>query len=81
MRRFLIPLSLSLLCVALLVPATADAKRKKKKKKGKAEPVEEVTPQEKPPSMFEKVSTTDFFGDLEVERYVLKTNQLETGWR
>ncbi|MCP4872414.1 MAG: insulinase family protein [Proteobacteria bacterium] len=76
MPRFLTLLTLSLLSVVLLAPAAADAKKKKKKKKGK-EPVEEVTPEEKPPSMFEHVSSTDFFGDLKVERYVLKTNQLE----
>jgi len=75
MRRSLTLLTLSLLALALLVPANADAKRKKKKR-GKA-PIEEVTPPEKPPSMFEHVSTADFFGDLKVERYVLKTNQLE----
>ncbi len=68
---------LLLLSAVLLVPAAADAKRKKKKKKKGAEPVEEVTPQEKPPSMFEHVGTTDFFGDLKVDRYVLTTNQLE----
>ena len=66
---------LSLLALALLAPGPALAKKKKKKKKD--EPVEETTPEEKPPSMFEHVSSTPYFGDLSVERYVLKTNQLE----
>ncbi len=75
-NRSLLLSLLSLLALALLAPGPALAKKKKKKKK-KDEPVEEPTPEEKPPSMFEHVSTTPYFGELNVERYVLKTNQLE----
>ncbi len=81
MSRHPLTVLLILLSLALLLPAPALAGRKGKKKgkKGKKgqEPVEEVTPEEKPPSMFEHVSTTEFIGDLEVHRYTLKTNQLE----
>ena len=68
---------LILLALALLLPAPALAGKKGKKGKKGKEPVEEVTPEEKPPSMFEHVSTTEFIGDLKVQRYTLKTNQLE----
>jgi zinc protease len=77
MRRSPLLLALlSLAALALLVPGPALAKKKKKKGKKGAEPTEEVTPEEKPPSMFELVSTTDFIGDLKVERYTLSSNGL-----
>ena len=75
MRR-LLPLFVVLLAAALLLPGSALAK-KNKKKKGKAATVEEPTPEEKPPSMFEHVSSTPFVGALTLERYRLSTNQLD----
>ncbi len=76
MRRCL-PLLVLLLAVALMAPGSAFAKKKKRGKKGKQQPVEEPTPQEKSPSMFEHVETTDFVGNLKIERFKLKTNGLE----
>ena len=76
MRRSL-PLLVLLLAVALLAPGPALAKKKKRGKKGKQEPVAEPTPPEKPPSMFEHVETTDFVGNLKVERFKLKSNGLK----
>lgn len=75
MRR-LLSLFVLLAAASLLVPGAALAKKKRGTKK-KAEPVAEPTPEEKPPSMFEHVSSTPFVGNLSLERYRLKTNQLE----
>jgi zinc protease len=76
MRR-LFPAFLLLLAFALLMPGPALAKKKKKGRKGKAAPIAEPTPQEKPPSMFEHVSSTPFVGNLSLERYRLPSNQLD----
>jgi zinc protease len=73
MRR-LLPLLIVLFAAALLVPGPALAKKNKKRK---TDPVEEPTPPEKPPSMFEHVSSTPFVGKLSLERYRLPSNQLD----
>ncbi|GEM_PF-108694 len=74
MRRLLILIA-ALTSATLLAPAPADAGPfgKKKRKKKPEEPAEVV---EEAPIMFEKVETKPFFGDLEVERWVLPSNQL-----
>jgi len=76
-RRPIVPLVL-LLVVAILLPSVAAEARGKKRKKHTQKRQQSAQVQEQHShDMFKHIETKPFFGDLEVERWVLTSNDLK----